>query len=142
MILRLYVPFQAQPEAHIINLLIKTKSARELENEELKSAIKRIYKENKGIYGAPRIHHILGIEGFNVSLKRVQRRMTELGLCAVTVKKYKPHSSKKVAEDLEDVLKRDFTTTSINEKWVGDITYIYTIKRWLVLFSFSSRLIF
>ena len=47
----------------------KTKSARELENEELKSAINRIYKDNKGIYGAPRIHHILGIEGFNVSLK-------------------------------------------------------------------------
>ena len=73
----------------------KTKSARELENEELKSAIKRIYKENKGIYGAPRIHYILGIEGFNVSLKRVQRLMTKLNLCAVTVKKYKPHSSKK-----------------------------------------------
>lgn len=36
----------------------KTKSARELENEELKSAIKRIYKENKGIYGALRIHYI------------------------------------------------------------------------------------
>ncbi|WP_347708041.1 IS3 family transposase [Clostridium sp. D43t1_170807_H7] len=106
----------------------KAKSERELENEELKSAIKRIYKENKGIYGAPRIHHILGIEGFNVSLKRVQRRMTELGLCATTVKKYKPHSSKKVVEGLENVLKRDFTTTSINEKWVGDITYIHTIK--------------
>ena len=87
----------------------KTKCARELENEELKSAIKRIYKENKGIYGAPRIHYILGIEGFNVSLKRVQRLMTKLGLCAVTVKKYKPHSSKKVAEGLENVLKRDFT---------------------------------
>ncbi len=94
----------------------------------LKSAIKRIYKENKGIYGAPRIHYILGIEGFNVSLKRVQRRMSELGLYAITVKKYKPHSSKKVAEGLENVLKRDFTTTSINEKWVGDITYIHTIK--------------
>ena len=64
----------------------KTKSTRELENEELKSVIKRIYKENKGIYGAPRIHYILGIEGFNVSLKRVQRLMTKLGLCAVTVK--------------------------------------------------------
>ncbi|MGU8806692.1 IS3 family transposase [Clostridium perfringens] len=106
----------------------KTKSARELENEELKSAIKKIYKENKGIYGAPRIHHILGIEGFNVSLKRVQRLMTELGLYAITVKKYKPHSSKKIAEDLENVLKRDFTTTSINEKWVGDITYIHTSR--------------
>ena len=108
--------------------LNKTKFARELENEELKVAIKRIYKENKGIYGAPRIHHILELEGFKVSLKRVQRRMTELGLCAITVKKYKPHSSKEVAEGLENVLNRDFTTTSINEKWVGDITYIHTIK--------------
>ena len=106
----------------------KTKSARQLENEELKAAISRIYKANKGIYGAPRIHHILVTEGFNVSLKRVQRKMIELGLCAVTVKKYKPHSNKKVAEGLENVLKRNFSTTSINEKWVGDITYIYTIK--------------
>lgn len=101
----------------------KTKSAIELENEELNAAIKRIYKDNKGIYGAP-----ISIEGFKISLKRVQRRMSELGICAVTVKKYKHHSSKKVAEGLENVLKRGFTTISINEKWVGDITYIHTIK--------------
>ncbi|WP_294174656.1 IS3 family transposase [uncultured Clostridium sp.] len=114
----------------------KTKSVREIENEELKAAIIRIYKANKGIYGAPRIHHILGTEGFNVSLKRVQRKMTELGLCAITVKKYKPNSNKKVAENLENVLKRDFTTNSINEKWVGDITYIHTIKdSWCYLAS-------
>ena len=106
----------------------KTKSAREVDNDKLKAAILRIYKANKGIYGAPRIHKVLSMEGFNSSLKRVQRKMTELGLCAVTVKKYKPHSNKKVVEGLENVLKRDFTTTSINEKWVGDITYIYTIK--------------
>ena len=67
----------------------KTKSTREVENEELKAAIIRIYKANKGIYGAPRIHHILSTEGFTVSLKRVQRKMAELGLCAITVKKYK-----------------------------------------------------
>ena len=55
--------------------------------------------------------------------------MTELGFCVNNYKKYKPHSSKKVIEDLENVLKRDFTTTtSINEKWVGNITYIHTIK--------------
>ena len=64
----------------------KIKSAREVENEDLKVAIIRIYKASKGIYVAPRIYHILVTEGFNVSLKRVQRKMIELGLCAVTVK--------------------------------------------------------
>lgn len=47
----------------------KTKSAREIENEKLKVAIIRIYKANKGIYGAPRLNHILVTEGFNVLLK-------------------------------------------------------------------------
>ena len=42
--------------------------------------------------------------------------MTELRLFAITIKKYKPHSSKKVIEGIENVLKMDFTTTSINEK--------------------------
>ena len=55
--------------------------------------------------------------------------MTDLGLRSITVRKYRPHSSnKKVIEGLENVLKRDFTTTTINEKWVGDITYIHTLK--------------
>ena len=52
--------------------------------------------------------------------------MSELSLYSITVKKYRAHSNKKVVEDSENVLPRDFTTTSINEKWVGDITYIHT----------------
>ena len=116
--------------------LDKTKSVREIENEKLVEAIMRIYKTNKGIYGAPRIHYILTTEGFTVSLKKVQRQMKELGLCAITVKKYRPHSNKKVVEGLEKVLKRDFTTTSINEKLVGYITYIHTTKDgWFYLAS-------
>ena len=55
-------------------------------------------------------------------------------------KKYKPYSNKKVIEGLENVLKRDFTTTSINEKWVGDITYIHTIKDgWCYLASLTLK---
>lgn len=52
--------------------------------------------------------------------------MSELSLYSITIKKYRPHSTKKVAEVLENVLQRDFTNTSINEKCVGDITYIHT----------------
>ena len=40
----------------------------------------------------------------------------------------KYYSKKKPKEGLENLLKRDFATTSINEKWVGDITYIKTQK--------------
>ncbi len=86
----------------------KTKSARELENDELKIAITRIYKANKGLYGAHGIHHILGKEGFNVSLKRVQRKMAELGLCAITVKKYRPHSNKKSSRRFRKLFKKRF----------------------------------
>ena len=62
--------------------------------------------------------------------------MSELSLYSITIKKYRPHSTKKVAEVLENVLQRDFTNTSINEKCVGDITYIHTtIDGWFYLSS-------
>ena len=50
------------------------------------------------------IHYILCKESFNVSLKRVQRKMSELSLYSITIKKYRPHSTKKVAEVLENFL--------------------------------------
>ncbi|WP_169911703.1 hypothetical protein [Clostridium oryzae] len=49
--------------------------------------------------------------------------MKKLGIKSIIVKKYRPTSSKKKIEAQENVLKRDFSTTTINEKWVTDITY-------------------
>ena len=66
--------------------------------------------------------------GFNISIKRTQRLMKELGIKSIIIKKYRPTSRKKTKEGLEKVLKRNFTTTSINEKWSVDITYIKTQK--------------
>ena len=52
-----------------------------------------------------------------------------------------------------NLLKQDFTATAINQKWVSDITYVYTKEGWLYLagildlcskkvigWSFSDRL--
>lgn len=108
--------------------LEKTESKRTKENEELKLAIQRIYDDNKGRYVSPKIHYILVREGYNVSYKRVQRLMRELNLYAITVKKYKLTSNKRVVDGLENVLKQDFSTTSINQKLVRDITYVHTLK--------------
>ena len=103
-------------------------SSRSKENKILKQAILEIYNENKGRYGSPKIHFLMKQKGYKISEKRVQRFMREMNLYAITVKKYKHSSSKKVVEGLENVLNRDFTTISINEKWGGDITYIHTLK--------------
>lgn len=109
--------------------LIKDELPRAKETSELKVAIKRIYDESESRYGSTKIHRILTENNnFKVSEKRVQRLMREMKLYSVIVRKYKHHSSKDVIEGLENVLNQDFTTTTINEKWVGDITYIHTIK--------------
>jgi transposase InsO family protein len=87
-----------------------------------------IYEESKKRYGAPKIHEKLKKKGIYISLKRTQRLMKQLGINSIIVKKYKPGPSKKTVEGGINILKRDFQATSINEKWVTDITYIHTIK--------------
>ena len=42
--------------------------------------------------------------GMNLAELNIQKLMAKLGLCATTIKKYKPHSNKKTAEDLENLL--------------------------------------
>ncbi|MCD2257531.1 IS3 family transposase, partial [Lactobacillus sp. CC-MHH1034] len=65
----------------------------------------------------------------HISLKRVQKLMKTLGLRAITVKKYQPSRfSKPITEGRKNLLNQDFTTTTINQKWATDITYIHTRK--------------
>ncbi|MBL1230944.1 IS3 family transposase [Enterococcus sp. BWB1-3] len=55
--------------------------------------------------------------------------MRKLDLRSITMKKYKPGKQPQVqAEGSRNLLNQDFTTTSINQKWVTDITCIHTLK--------------
>lgn len=68
-------------------------------------------------------------KGFNPSLKCVQRRMKRLNIKSIIVRKWKPYHSGKVnAEGKENLIKEDFTASTINKKCLTDITYIYTLK--------------
>lgn len=120
--------------------LNKTTTKTQERYELLSSQIKRIYEENSKIYGAPKIHVILNREGYPASIKLVQRIMRALGLSSITRKKYKPQTIKsKVEAPATNLLKQDFSTTSTNEKIVGDITYIYTKDfGWTYLASFMD----
>lgn len=124
------------PRSTYYKALKSVPSNRELENQKLNEAILAIYYESKQRYGAPKIQKALGSKGIHASLKRVQRHMAGMGLRSIVVKKYRPHSSKSKIEERDNLLNRDFKTSSINQKWCTDITYIHTIKEgWTYLAS-------
>ncbi|HEY8804589.1 MAG TPA: IS3 family transposase [Clostridium sp.] len=108
--------------------LSKKKSKREIENKTIENQILEIYTASKKCYGSPKINISLKEFGTNISLKRTQRIMKKLGIRSIIIKKYRPTSSKDKVVEKVNVIKRDFSTNTINEKWVTDITYIYTIK--------------
>jgi len=124
------------PRSTYYDSLDKTISNRDQENHELTERIIEIHNESKHRYGAPKIHYILREEGHQVSLKRVQRLMKKANIRSIIVKKFRPTSSKEKVVERENILQRDFSTETINEKWVGDITYIHTLKHgWCYLAS-------
>src|SRR5690625_6633923 len=124
------------PRSSYDQSLNNTISNRERENNKLTERIIEIHNNSDKRYGAPKIHHLLNEEGYQVSLKRVQRLMKKANIRSTTVKKFRPTSSKEKVVERENILQRDFSTETINEKWVGDITYIHTLKHgWCYLAS-------
>src|SRR5690625_3386803 len=116
------------PRSTYYQSLNKTVSNRERENNELTKKIIEIHNESKKRYGAPKIHHLLVEKGHQVSIKRVQRLMKKAHIRSITVKKFRPTQSKETVVERENILEQDFSTETINEKWVGDITYIHTLR--------------
>lgn len=63
--------------------------------------------------------------------------MRNQGLRSVVIKRYNHHANNgKIPNDKENILSKDFSTTTINEKWVTDITYVHVLKEgWTYLAS-------
>lgn len=113
--------------------LNRPQSRRAIANGCLLEQIRMIHKKSRGIYGSPRIASELADHGAP-SRNRVARIMRENGLRAKTVKKYRATTNSKhnlpVAENL---LNQDFRADLPNQKWVSDITYVWTEEGWLYL---------
>ncbi|MFS0616128.1 IS3 family transposase, partial [Bacillus subtilis] len=116
------------PKSTYYQSLNKTESNRDRENREFTEKIIQIHEESKKRYGAPKIHETLEKQGHKISLKRVQRLMKVADIRSIIVKKFRPTPSKEKVEERENIINRDFSTTTINQKWVGDITYIHTLR--------------
>jgi len=109
-------------------------SNREKENIVLLEEIKRIYRENKGRYGSPKIHKQLIALDKKCGHNRVVRLMRENGIRSIINKKYR-HQGKAISDEkaAPNLLNREFNPTEPNKVWASDITYINTSSGWKYL---------
>ena len=96
--------------------------------------VKQAFDARKGRSGAPRLAHDLHDDGHPYNRKSVASSLRRQGLRAKAAKRFKATTNSKhnlpVAPNL---LSQDFTASRANEKWVGDITYLWTDEGWLYL---------
>jgi transposase InsO family protein len=122
-------------------------SAREVENQELKREIVRVFHDSRCTYGSPRIHPELRESGYRVGKKRVARLMKEAGITAQPRKKRRRRASAPPAmvPVAGNLLDRQFDVPEPNQVWVTDISYVWTWEGWLylaiVLDLFSRRVV-
>lgn len=104
---------------------LHTDSARR--RAELDGAVKAAFTASRGLYGSPRVHVELRSKGWIVSEKSVAASMRRQNLVARVIKRRCGLTRQdKTAPKFGDLLKRDFTATAINQRWVGDMTEIPT----------------
>jgi putative transposase len=112
----------------------------------LDAAVKVEFDSHRGVHGSPRLYFDLRDKGWKVTEKTVADSMRRQGLMARTIKRRNGLTKQdKAAPKFPDLLKRDFTASAPNTKWVGDITEIPTAAGKLYLATvidlYSRRLL-
>lgn len=106
-------------------------SPRVLVEAELCESVRKVFRESGETYGSPRVLRELRAHGVRTSKRRIERAMRGMGLTP-------PAPRKRVQTTIRDdrhpvapnELARDFTATRPNERWVTDITYVWTDQGW------------
>ena len=110
-------------------------SSRVLDETRLHEQVRQVFQENRGRYGSPRVLRKLRRDGVAVGKRRVERAMRAMGLIArrrrcARVTTTKANSAHPVERN---VLDRNFSASRPNQRWVTDITYVWTDEGWCYL---------
>jgi len=121
-------------------------SARERSDALLLNEIRRVHRDNYGVYGARKVWLQLNREGRPVARCTVERLMRADGLAGVVRGKVRRTTiPDPTAERARDLVCRDFAPAAPNVLWVADITYVSTWSGWVyvafVIDAYSRRIL-
>lgn len=96
--------------------------------------IRELFDNSKGRYGATRIQKDLIEDGSPTAIKTISDSMRRQKLVPKAAKKFKVTTDSDHQLPIADnLLDRDFSADAPNQKWVQDITYLWTSEGWLYL---------
>lgn len=133
------------PQKHLCNLLNVTPrgyrawrgrpaSRRQRDDMVLLAHIREQHRLSLNSYGRPRMTEELKEIGLNVGHRRVGRLMRQNAISVIRTRKHKVTTDSNHKFNITpNLLNRSFTADRPNEKWVVDISYIWTREGWLYL---------
>jgi putative transposase len=110
-------------------------SPRKMRREALLPQIHQAHLMSDGTYGSPRIAQELNARGIKVSENTIARYMREEGIAVRRRKTFVPQTTDSSHDHpiAPNRVQQDFTASGPNQKWVSDLTYIWTNEGWLYL---------
>lgn len=100
----------------------------------LDAEVKLAFEAQKARAGAPRLTRKLRDQGCSAGHNQVAASLRRQGLRARAARKFKATTNSNHALPVaENLLDQDFAAEHCDEKWVSDITYVWTDEGWLYL---------
>jgi len=100
----------------------------------LGESIREVFRESGESYGSPRVRRELRARGTAVSKRRVERAMRAMGLTPPGRRKIRKTTVQSPTDSVApNLLDRNFSASRPNERWVTDITYVWTDEGWAYL---------
>jgi transposase InsO family protein len=116
----------------------RSPTPRQQRRDRLDAAVKASFDDSggtPGTYGSPRVFEDLISDGWKVSVNTVASSMARQGLVGRSPKRKRRSLTRpdKAAAPIPDLVRRDYSTGPVDQRWCGDLTEIPTCEAKLYL---------